>query len=308
MIKLAVTVLATLISSAVFAQNAAVAQIFNERLEKFQNVRDICLSDDGKEVYFCIKSPHGEINQIVLQRKIGDGWTNPELLPFCDKYKYLEPFLADNGKRLYFVSDRPLTAATDTKKDFDIWYVSRESMDAPWSEPVNLGLPVNSANDEFYPTLSRNGNLYFTMVAPEGVGEDDIYVAEWSGTDFAKPKLLVGEVNTKGYEYNAFISPDESFLLFTRHDAPDGFGSGDLYISRRDKSGIWMQPKNLGGTVNTKYMEYCPFYDEKNKMLYFTSNRSSIQPKKFDSLTAMQMYITYGANGLSKLYRIPVIL
>jgi len=55
-------------------------------------------------------------------------WSQPELLSFCDEYMYLEPFLSYDGKRLYFVSDRPIIDSVKVKKDFDIWYVKRNGI------------------------------------------------------------------------------------------------------------------------------------------------------------------------------------
>ena len=53
-----------------------------------------------------------------------------------------------------------------------------------------------------------------------------------------------------------------------------------------------------------KFMEYCPFYDEANETLYFTSKRNSIQAKKFESLGALNQYLAESENGNSKIYKI----
>jgi hypothetical protein len=116
------------------------------------------------------------------------------------------------------VSDRPLDNTSDEKKDFDIWYVERENKEGPWSEPVNLGAPVNTQLDEFYPSLALNDNLYLTMVAPDGTGKDDIYVCRWDGEKYSAPALLDSNINSTGYEFNAFISRNEDFLLYTRYN------------------------------------------------------------------------------------------
>lgn len=145
-------------------------------------------------------------------------------MPFCDENMYMEPFLTYDGKRLFFVSDRPNNSSTDGKKNFDIWYVERKSQNDKWSEPINLGSPVNTEFDEFYPTLSQNGNLYFTMEAPTGMGKDDIYMSQWNGKSYDTPVLLNDNVNSDGYEFNAFISKDESFLLYTKYNAVGGLG------------------------------------------------------------------------------------
>lgn len=240
-------------------------------LRNYPNVRDFCISEDGDEAFFTVQ---GEKSTIVCVQRAGGKWLTPKTLPFCDKYMYLEPFLSSDGKKLFFVSNRPVNPKS--KQNFDIWYVERTGKQGKWSKPHNLGNTVNSENDEFFPTLSENNNLYFTMVSPNGFGEDDIYFCEWNGSEYAKPVLLDQKINSDGAEYNAFIAKDESFLIYTKHKAKDGFGSGDLYIARKDKNtNQWQVAQNLGGVINSPFMDYCPFYDSKNEMLYFTSKRNS---------------------------------
>lgn len=102
-----------------------------------------------------------------------------------------------------------------------------------------------------------------------------------------------------------FISKKENFIFFTKYNEKGGQGSGDLYISRRGSDGKWQKAENLGIPINTKFMEYCPFYDEKNQILYFTSKRNTISPKKFTTLSDFQEYVNEGENGLSKIYKTP---
>ncbi len=148
-----------LVTNLSFAQDSLHVTLFDLSLNQFLNVRDFCVSKDGTEAFFTIQSPDGVISQLAGIRKINNTWSQAELLSFCDEKSYMEPFLSDDGLRLYFASDRPEKGAEDEAKNFDIWYVERGSYSDSWSEPINLGKTVNSANDEFYPTLSKNNNL-----------------------------------------------------------------------------------------------------------------------------------------------------
>ena len=294
-----------LISNGLLAQNV---KLFNEKLNEFQNLRDFCISQNHDEVFFTVQSPNQDLSQIAFMKKTNGNWSRPELLPFCDEHRYLEPFLSYDGTRLYFVSDRPLNDSITVRKDFDIWHVTRNGSHDKWSEPINMGRPVNSTLDEFYPTLSNNNNLYLTIDAPSGLGKDDIYYCRWDGEKYSKPVLLNNNINSSGYEFNAFISKDESFLIYTKYNADDGFGSGDLYIARKDISGEWQQAKNLDKPVNTPDMEYCPFYDGSNKTLYFTSRRNKLESRRFKNLKAYQSYISSGENGLSRIFQYKIEL
>lgn len=291
-----------LTSNLLLSQNENDILPFNKALSQFNNVRDFCISTNGNEAFFTLQSPDGKISQLATMKKKNSTWLEPELLPFCDSYMYLEPFLSMNGKRLFFVSDRPLDNSREEKKDFDIWYVDRENENENWSEPINLGKPVNSDLDEFYPTISDNNNLYFTMDSPNGFGKDDIYFCKWEAGKYADPVLLGENINSDGYEFNAFISKKEDFILFTKYNAEGGQGSGDLYISKKDLNGEWGKATNIGEPINTKFMEYCPFYDEKNQILYFTSRRQNINPKKFKDIADFKKHVQENKNGLSKIY------
>lgn len=290
------------------AQDAAKATLVTPILDTYTTVRDFALSRDGTEAYFTIQSMDGTISQLASMKKTDGEWQPASLLHFCDKFQYLEPFLSQDDNRLYFVSNRPINISGTEAKDYDIWFVQRKNTQSSWSEPIRMEAPVNSERDEFYPSIAENGNLYFTMVHPDGFGKDDLYVSTWNGNKYEEPTLLPAEINSEGYEFNAFIATDESFLLFTKYNTEDGLGSGDLYVSKRDANGSWQKAENLGPEINSKYMEYCPYYDNQTKTLYFTSRRNDLMPKNFTDIEALQQYLKEGANGQSKVYQVKINL
>ncbi|PSR13800.1 MAG: hypothetical protein DA408_16065 [Bacteroidetes bacterium] len=275
-------------------------------LAALPNVRDFTLATAGTEAYLTIQSPLEEVSAIAVLRKEKDGWSEPELVPFTGQYKDLEPFLAPDNQRLYFVSNRPLADSSHAAKDFDIWYVDRPTPTAPWGLPVNLGPPVNTDADEFYPTLASNNNLYFTSDGHASSGKDDIFFSAWLGDHYGSPVALGPGINTAGYEYNAYVAPDESFLLFGAYQRPDGQGSGDLYLSTRDAEQQWRPAVNLGLAINSRAMDYCPFVDLPTGTLYFTSRRSALGERPgFKNLTELQQAVNSYQNGWSRIYQVP---
>ncbi len=281
---------------------------FDSSLSSFLNVRDFTIDKLEEEAYFTIQSPNQDISQLAKIVKVGGAWSEPTLLPFCDEFKYLEPFLSPDGKRLFFVSDRPLNRTDTLKKDFDIWYVDRVDKNSVWSSPINMGAPINTEMDEFYPVITLNNNLYFTKDSPQGYGKDDIYFSEWKSGMYQAPVILDTTINSAGYEFNAYVSPDEKFMLYTKYNEPGGMGSGDLYISKKSESGVWQKSVNLGTQINTKYMEYCPFYNSSTETLYFTGRRLDLPSRRFKSVADFQDYILNGENGLSKIYKVKLKL
>ncbi len=269
---------------------------------QFDNVRDFTLSNSEDEAYFTGQSALGEVSVIFrIERKNGD-WQKPEIASFSGTHHDLEPFLSPDNLRLYFVSNR-LVYDTSTTKNYDIWYVERPSLKKPWSNPVNMGAPVNTSYDEFYPSVARNGNIYFTSVRPGRGDKDDIYVSYFTDNGYADPVLLSDAINTDGYEYNAYIAADESYILFGGYNRQDGLGSGDIYLSK-NINGTWKKAINLGEKVNSKWMDYCPFI--LHDTLYFTSKRVKTKMGSFsfksvdDFLTQMNDY----SNGQSRIYKI----
>lgn len=235
------------------------------------NERDFALSPDGKEIYFTISTPKSTFQTIVFCKQVKQGeWTTPEIVSFAGRYSDLEPTFSADGQTMYFASNRPTTGTEP--KDFDIWKVSRNQ--SGWDEPVNLGLPVNTESDEFYPSIAKNGNLYYTASYKGGPGKEDIYLAEFKNRRYQAPVSLDTAVNSKFYEFNAFVDPNEQYILFTSYGRKDDTGGGDLYISVKGTNG-WLPAKNVK-TINSKQLDYCPYVSPDGKSLFITSERHNL--------------------------------
>ena len=272
---------------------------------EFPNVRDIAISPNGNEIMFSAQSVMGNVSAIVSISKENNVWSTPKVVSFSGQFFDLEPFYSHDGLKLYFVSTRPLGNSRKEPKDFDIWFVERSSLKSNWNNPQNMGSPINTKHGEFYPSIATNGNFYFTRDNPELKRKDDIYVSEFKDGAYTEPKLLPDAINSEGYEYNAFIAPDESYLIFGCYNRKDSFGSGDLYISF-NKNKNWSPAKNLGNMINSKQMDYCPFIDKKTNTLYFTSKRdnTNVELKKPLSIDELHDAFNQYDNGLSRLYKV----
>ncbi len=282
------------------AQSNAPVPLSEKHLRQFPNLRDF--TTDGEEAYFSAQSPLGDVSVILKMSKRGKKWSKPEIASFSGQHKDLEPFITPDGLTLYFASDRP--SGSGDAGDFDIWYVSRSSKDDPWSNPVNMGEPVNSSFNEFYPVLTASNNLYFTTDARGQEGSDDIVVCIWDGEKYLDPGSVGPSINTAGYEFNAYVSPDESFMIFTGYNREGGSGSGDLYLSTRNKTGEWDDPENLGPEINSEHMDYCPFIFEHT--LYYTSRRKDLSKPVggFSSLKELLIEFNKYENGQSRIYQV----
>jgi len=111
---------------------------------QFTNVRDFTITPNEREAYFTLLSPARELSIIMKIKKVGEDWDTTEIASFSGQYTDLEPFLSPDGLKLFFASNRPVSKDSTKVKDFDIWYVEREQINSEWSNPINLGIPVNT--------------------------------------------------------------------------------------------------------------------------------------------------------------------
>ncbi|AUC14760.1 hypothetical protein BTO06_06195 [Tenacibaculum sp. SZ-18] len=289
-----------------FSQTEKVLPI-DESFKQFISCRDFTLSSNGNEAYFTIQNLNESKGAIVKAKKINNTWTNFEIVSFSGTYRDIEPFLSPDNLRLYFSSNRP-HGKDNQQTDYDIWFVERTSVNSKWSQPKNIGAPINTKHNEFFPSLSTNNNLYYTSDQFTVTTKDDILYAKWNNIKYEEPLKLNENVNGKGYEFNSFISPDENFLIYTVYKAKDGVGSGDLYVSFKDKNGQFTERQNLGKTINSSRMDYSPFYDATSETLYFTSKRDNTKDIKTADFKSFQEMAESYMNGQSRIYKVKINL
>jgi len=125
-----------------------------------------------------------------------------------------------------------------------------EKTAAGWSEPKNMGAPINSAGSEWYPTVATNGAMYFGLDREGGKGRTDIYRSRLEGGKYTAAENLGAAINTEFNEFEPLIAPDDGFLVFMAGGRPEGLGGFDLYISY-NRNGAWTKPVNLGDKINS---------------------------------------------------------
>jgi Tol biopolymer transport system component len=236
-------------------------------------------SPDGRELYFA-RERAPRRTTILVARREGDEWSAPAAAPFSSgNASEVDVFITLDGREAYFCSTRPDPAAPAAGKppdassapNSDIWVASREG--GGWGEPRSLGRPVNSDADDYYPTLARDGTMYFSSNRPGGLGANDIYRSRPDGQGrWSTPENLGAPVNTPGREFDPFIAPDGGWLAFAS-ERPGGCGAADLYVSFLQPDGTWGEPKNLGPPVNTADSEYTPLLSPDGRCLFFTRGR-----------------------------------
>jgi len=147
--------------------------------------------------------------------------------------------------------------------------------------PVNLGDSINSLFDEYINAISSDGEwLYFTRKNPKNAQtvdqsrafEEDFYHSHKADSGWRLARNLGPPINSHGNEGALSISPDGKYLFFAACNRDDGYGSCDIYWSRREGT-RWSSPVNLGGTVNSNQWDSQPSFSSDGKTLYFASKR-----------------------------------
>lgn len=240
--------------------------ISKENISEFGSV----FSKDGTEFYFGIDT--GKKSEIHYTQYVKGGWTTPIPLITNNTFSYNDPFLSPSEDRLYYISDMPRNEQ-DTIKDIDIWYSQKEQ--EGWSKPINAGENINSDRNEYYISFTQDGTMYFASNKNSSLerGHDfDIYFAPFANGTFKEAVKESEAINTKRYEADVFIAPDESYIIFCSFRR-SGLGEGDLYISFKDDNGNWTEAQNMGEPINSKNHELCPFVTHDGKYFFYTSNQ-----------------------------------
>lgn len=151
--------------------------------------------------------------------------------------------------------------------------------------PINLGPGINTADPEYFPTLTVDGQtmLFTRLVTDERVQnpnkkQEDFFVSNLSGNRvWEKAFPMPPSINTVQNEGAPTISADGRSLIFVAcamNDAGEygenrqGKGSCDLFITKR-LGNRWSNPENLPGFVNTNKWESQPSLSADGKTLYF---------------------------------------
>ena len=225
-------------------------------------------SPQADEFFFAVRVDEEWNAEIWFSKYNAQKWSTPARFGLDPRFSYNDSFVSADGQRLYFMSTRPIQ--DDGKvKDSDLWYVQKSN--DGWTKPINLGAPVNCERNEFYITMTDSGTIYFSTNRHTAADDwdYDIYYSTLKNQHYSEPVRLDSMINSSRFDVDAFVAPDESYLIFSS-SRPGGFGSGDLYISFKTETG-WSKAQNMGKTINTEAREFCPCVTRDGKYLFYSS-------------------------------------
>ncbi len=200
------------------------------------------------------------------------------------------PTISADGRILFYVSNRPGSKIHEETGDpsHDFWAARKqERLDTSFFKPYNIDttttlgkLGVNTVLNEGAASIAADRQtLYFTACErPDGIGDCDIYRTVIEGDSWGRPTNLGRNVNSKGFDSQPSIAPDQSRIFFiSTREGPNSDGelieeNFDIWYSDWDpEMEEWLPAKNLEA-VNTKGIEASPFIAADNQTLFFASN------------------------------------
>ena len=151
------------------------AQLLDPSLETKDLETGACISNDGKRLFFAadMKGTLGGKDIYMMEMDDTKKWGSPVNLGPTVNTKFNEdnPMLWHDGKTLFFSSQ-----GHNSMGGYDIFQTSRPDPSTDWSQPFNVGYPLNTYDDDLYFTLAANGRTgYVSGVKKNGLGDLDIW-------------------------------------------------------------------------------------------------------------------------------------
>jgi flagellar motor protein MotB len=178
--------------------------------------------------------------KIYFSERKGKRWSKGKPFEFnSDDYSCAHPSLSADGKMLFFSSDMPGGAGGK-----DIW-VSKRNADGTWGKPENLGNEVNSAGDEVFPSIRKDGMLFFSSEGHVGLGGLDIFSAAFEKNKWTNVANQGAPLNSATDDFEVVFNNDASRGYFSSN-RPGGKGDDDVYSFKVTSKFIRISGKLLG--------------------------------------------------------------
>jgi len=272
------------------------------------------LTADGQTLYF-MRSDFAEADDtIMVSQRHGNRWSAPQVATFSGQWHDSEPTLSPDGSRLYFVSNRPVhpgeapVMAEMSGQHFpgsNLWYVERQARGG-WSVPVHVDGALNDGAMIYNPSVTANGDIYFSAHRSDSGKAYQLYVAHPQGRGYTAPvRVELGDLDHS--RMDPAVDPQGRFLIYAGNEG-DSLGSADIYIAFRQTDGRWGKPLHLGDDVNSRALENAPSLGPRFGELYVSSTRrDDVQfPKPRDNAATLQQRLQSPLNGSRNLWRFDI--
>ncbi len=210
------------------------------------------------------------VEEFMIAEKNNKGFDIPRKLGFPFNIEDNEggaSITADNKFLCYTKCDRNIKGYNNC----DIYYVFK--MDSNWSKIHSFKNTISMPDSwESQPCVSADGSsIIFSSDRKGGYGGTDLYEIRKINDNWSDPVNLGPVINSSNSEKSPFLHIDGKTLFFSSNNFPN-LGGFDIFYSKRDSSGEWTIPKNIGFPINSKSDETSLFVTTDGEHAYFSSN------------------------------------
>ena len=255
---------------------------WNSKFSSEESETSLFFSQSGDTVYFISANKDltmGGRDILMAVKNIKGKWQKPANLSSLVNTKYDEEgiYITPDGKTLYFSS-----RGHNTMGGFDVFKTELQS-DGIWSDPVNLGYPINTPDDELFFSMSGNGkNAYVSTIRDGGYGAKDIYKMVFLGS-----------------EKEMILSNEDILIAGTQESLKKGFFTLPELISV--DSFFYLKGRVLNKTNEEPVVAKLEFVDsEESKVMATVVSSDSgeyqakfLVPKKYDVEIVAKDYLFY---------------
>ena len=215
--------------------------------------QNLTMTSDGKEVLITQTNSEEWRYERILRIKSTKGKWSIDTPRFVSDFQFSnewfigEPMISPENNKLFFVADYPP----------DLWESARLA-GGDWGMPTKM--TISTEKDDWYPTLSKRGTLYFT----NGTG----LFSRKERENYTLREVIAPPLDSMDLR-DPMISPNEDYLIFSSRPNPSEEQT-DLYVSFAKEDRTWSNPINLGDEVNTNQLEFAPYISPDEKFLFFS--------------------------------------
>jgi hypothetical protein len=225
-------------------------------------------SADGNTFCYVNNSVHRSpgAGTFFITENTNQGWTAPKLIESIrEEHAAWGPCLSPDANSIYFTY-----ALLEPLSKRNIYRCDRTAHG--WTAPQALGPPLSSPAKELTCSIAANNSIYFgsSRKGEKPWGTSFIFVAPFVDNTWQRATYISLNNLQQGGASGPAIAPDESFMVFTALNLPEGYGHRDLYLTLRLPDGTWSKHQNLGSRINSPFVEHSAMISPDKKYLFFT--------------------------------------
>jgi outer membrane protein OmpA-like peptidoglycan-associated protein/tetratricopeptide (TPR) repeat protein len=244
-------------------------EFLNESIQKDSNYIDSYIT--LFQVYVDLKKNENAIAIFEKAISIDSASCAPYFVKYANTYASLGNYKKANDLLNTIKEGLPvyLTQSFNQLKticDFALSYPMDEN-----SKVINAGDSINTANAEYFPTVTVQDSLLIFM-RKDGILREDFFYSIISPNNTSIAQPLSDSLNLAAKKGAPSLSSDLNTLYYSAEYNENGYGRYDIYKVTKSKTG-WSLPKNLGQNINTDWWESAPSISPDGQALYFSSNK-----------------------------------